>query len=60
VGFGWLCSVDSKELAVEEGSSFIVCRKHPLFMVWTPGQSIGLVEGTGLVDDGKIILSEEE
>ena len=55
-----MCSGDGKELAVEEGSGFVVCRKHPLFMVWTPGQSIGLVEGTRLVDDGKIILSEEE
>src|SRR5712672_3385440 len=59
MGFG-LCGADGKELAVEEGSGFIVRRKHPLFMVWTPGQSIGLVEGTGLVDDGKIILGEEE
>ena len=55
MGFG-LCSADGKELAVEEGSGFVVRRKHPLFMVWIPGQSIGLIEGTGLVDDGKIIL----
>src|SRR5712671_5911637 len=59
MGFG-LCGADSKELAVEEGSGFVVRRKHPLFMVWTPGQSIGLIEGTRLVDDGKIILGEEK
>ena len=57
--FDGLCSADSKEFAVEEDSVF-VRRKHPLFMVWTPGQSIGLVKGTRFVDDGEVKLGKEE
>jgi len=29
-------------------------------MIWPPGQSVGLVKGAGFVDDGEIVLGEEE
>jgi hypothetical protein len=35
-------------------------RRHPLFMVWTPGQSIGLIKSAGFVDDGEVKLGKEE
>jgi len=55
----WLCGAELEEFVVEEDAGF-VRRRHPLFMVWTPGQSIGFVESAGFVHDGEVKTGKEQ
>jgi len=37
-----------------------IFRCYPLFIIWTPGQSIGLVEFAWFRDDNEVICGQEE
>ncbi len=51
--------MDGKEFAIEEDAVFIILG-HPLFKVWPPGQSIGFVESTRMVEDREMELQEKK
>jgi len=37
-----------------------IFRCYPLFIIWTPGQSIGFIEFAGFRDDNKVICGKEQ
>jgi hypothetical protein len=56
---GRTCGSDGKELGIEE-YAFFVRGRHPLFMVWPPGQSVSLVHSSWFVYYGEVELGEEK
>ena len=56
---GKVCSLCCKKLGIQKHTILIIV-SQPLPMVWTPGQSIRLIESTGFMDDGESKAGEEE